>query len=177
MMKKINLVYALLVILAACGGKSTPSTRISGEIKGLGNDTLYLFGADPLYDRMDTLPVKEGKFSADLSVDTLVTAYLLFSDGNRYPIFVGKGDNILVKGNAGDLTSIEVTGNTANDEFTTFQKDLKGLGNPRKGHCKKKRRHSSQPTRRRWSASICSNNISSRPRNPTCTASNASSAE
>lgn len=130
MMKKINLVYALLVILAACGGKSTPSTRISGEIKGLGNDTLYLFGADPLYDRMDTLPVKEGKFSADLSVDTLVTAYLLFGDGNRYPIFVGKGDNILVKGNAGDLTSIEVTGNTANDEFTTFQKDLKGLGKP-----------------------------------------------
>lgn len=129
-MKKISLVYTLLVILAACGGKPTQSTSLSGEIKGLGNDTLYLYGADPLYDRMDTLLVKNGKFSADLSVDTLVTTYLLFSDGNTYPIFVGKGDNILVKGNAGDLTSMEATGNTTNDEFTAFQKDLKGLGKP-----------------------------------------------
>lgn len=129
-MKKINLVYTLLFILAACGGKPTVTTSISGEIKGLGNDTLYLFGADPIYDGMDTLPVKEGKFSAELSVDTLVTAYLLFDDGTRYPIFIGKGNSILIKGNVSDPTLLEVTGNTANDELTAYQKDLKGLGKP-----------------------------------------------
>lgn len=129
-MKKINLVYTLLFILAACGGKPTVTTSISGEIKGLGNDTLYLFGADPIYDGMDTLPVKEGKFSTELSVDTLVTAYLLFDDGTRYPIFIGKGNSILIKGNVSDPTLLEVTGNTANDELTAYQKDLKGLGKP-----------------------------------------------
>ena len=129
-MKKINLVYTLLFILAACGGKPTVTTSISGEIKGLGNDTLYLFGADPIYDGMDTLPVKEGKFSAELSVDTLVTAYLLFDDGTRYPIFIGKGNSILIKGNVSAPTLLEVTGNTANDELTAYQKDLKGLGKP-----------------------------------------------
>lgn len=54
-MKNVCLLYLLLIGLSACGGKKTDSISLSGEIKGLGNDTIYLYGADRMHDRMDTL--------------------------------------------------------------------------------------------------------------------------
>ena len=129
-MKNIYLAYFLIIMLSACGGKSSDTVSLSGEIKGLGNDTLYIYGADEMYDRMDTLPVENGKFSKTLSPDTLVAAWLLFSDGSRYPFFMDKGDKIHIKGSAAELNSMEITGNTYNEELTAFRKELKGLGKP-----------------------------------------------
>ena len=99
------------------------------EIKGL-EIHLYIYGADEMYDRMDTLPVENGKFSKTLSPDTLVAAWLLFSDGSRYPFFMDKGDKIHIKGSAAELNSMEITGNPHNEELTAFRKELKGLGKP-----------------------------------------------
>ena len=45
-MKKACLLYLLLIGLSACGGKKTDAVSLNGEIKGLGSDTLYLYGAD-----------------------------------------------------------------------------------------------------------------------------------
>lgn len=129
-MKNIYLAYFLIIMLSACGGKSSDTVSLSGEIKSLGNDTLYIYGADEMYDRMDTLPVENGKFSKTLSPDTLVAAWLLFSDGSRYPFFMDKGDKIHIKGSAAELNSMEITGNPHNEELTAFQKELKGLGKP-----------------------------------------------
>lgn len=129
-MKNIYLLYFLLAVLSACGGKETNSVSLNGEIKGLGADTLYIYGTDKLYNRMDTLIVKDDKFSATLSTDTLVSTWLQFSDGTEHPLYLNKGDEIHIKGSASDLASLEITGNTPNEEFTAFQKDLKGLGKP-----------------------------------------------
>ena len=62
----------------------------------MGNDTIYLYGADRMHDRMDTLIAEKDKFSATLSADTLVTTILLFSDGTEYPLFLNKGNKIVV---------------------------------------------------------------------------------
>ena len=129
-MKNIYLAYFLIIMLSACGGKSSDTVSLSGEIKGLGNDTLYIYGADEMYDRMDTLPVENGKFAKTLSPDTLVAAWLLFSDGSRYPFYMDKGDKIHIKGSAAELNSMEITGNPHNEELTAFRKELKGLGKP-----------------------------------------------
>ena len=129
-MKKIYLAYLLLIILSACGSKNTNSVHLSGEIKGLGNDTLYIYGTDKFYNRMDTLLVKNDKFSATLTTDTLASTWLQFSDGTEYPLYLDKGDNIKIKGSAAELTSLEITGNILNEELTAFQKELKGLSTP-----------------------------------------------
>ena len=126
-MKKIYLAYLLLIILSACGDKNTNSVHLSGEIKGLGNDTLYIYGTDKFYNRMDTLLVKDDKFSVTLSTDTLASAWLLFSVGTEYPLYLNKGNKIKIKGSASDITSLEITGNVFNEELTAFQKELKGL--------------------------------------------------
>ena len=54
-MRKTYLAYLLLCLLSACGNKEKNIVRLSGEIKGLGTDTLYLYGMDGMYDRMDRI--------------------------------------------------------------------------------------------------------------------------
>ncbi len=129
-MKNVCLLYLLLIGLSACGGKKTDSISLSGEIKGLGNDTIYLYGADRMHDRMDTLIAEKDKFSATLSADTLVTTILLFSDGTEYPLFLNKGNQIQIKGSMAELSSLQISGNAPNKELTDFNQELKGLGTP-----------------------------------------------
>lgn len=129
-MKKLCLLYLLCIVLSACGGKDPDSIRLSGEIKGLADDTLYIYGADRYYDRMDTLPVKNDKFSATLAADTLVNAILLFPDGTEHPLFLNKGNKIHIKGSMAEIASLQINGNTPNEELSRFNQDLKGLGTP-----------------------------------------------
>lgn len=126
-MKKLHFAYLLLLLLAACGGKGKDLVRLEGEIKGLGDDTLYLYGADRLYGRMDTLPVKGGRFSARLEVDTLVAVRLLFADGTEYPLFMDKGDRLRMKGSSEDLSALEVSGNQPNEELTAFLREVRDM--------------------------------------------------
>lgn len=125
-MKRIRLAYLpLIALLSACGGKDRHTAFLSGEIKGLGTDTLYIYGMDRLYDRMDTLYVRNDKFSANLSPDTLVGTWLLFGNGTEYPLFLDKGDRIEIKGDTAALTTLRIKGNEPNEELTAFLKELK----------------------------------------------------
>lgn len=92
--------------------------------------TPYIYGADEMYDHMDTLLVENGKFSKILSPDTLVAAWLLFSDGTQYPFFMDKGNRIQINGSAAELNNLEIKGNIPNEELSSFQKELRGLGKP-----------------------------------------------
>lgn len=129
-MKKIYLLCLLVMGLSACGGEKTDLISLSGEIKGLGNDTIYLYGADRMHDRMDTLVAQNDKFSTTLSVDTLVSAFLLFGNGTEYPLFLDKGNHIEIKGSMAELATLQIGGNTFNKELTDFNQALKGLGTP-----------------------------------------------
>lgn len=129
-----------MILLSACGSKQTNEVSLSGEIEGLGNDTLYLYGTDYLYDRMDTIVVKEGKFSAILTVDTLVAVYLQFANGAERPLYLNKGDVIKIKGLAAEPDFLEVTGSIPNEELTAFNEDLKGLGKPSENALREKAR-------------------------------------
>ena len=129
-MKKTGLAYLLLLLLlTACGSEQTGNVRISGEIEGLGDDTLYLYGTDSWYDRMDTLVVKKNKITASLSVDTLVAVWLRFSDGTDYPLFLKQGDRIRIEVEASELADLQVSGSQPNEELTAFHQHLKTLGN------------------------------------------------
>ena len=79
---KKNILTAILPLLAllpaACSKESPKAVSIGGEIEGLGNDTLYIYGADKLYDHTDTLVTQNGKFTATLQTDTLAATWLLF---------------------------------------------------------------------------------------------------
>ena len=98
---------------------------MEGEIKGLTNDTLYLYGTDALYDRIDTIYAEKGKFSYNLNIDstvidTLTTAVLLINGHVEYPVFLDKGNQITIKGNIDDLSYQDINGNEPNTSLSLF---------------------------------------------------------
>lgn len=122
----------MALLLAACGSKPTgKAARLSGKIEGLGNDTIYVIGMDRLFDRTDTLVVKNDKFSDTLSIDTLSGVYLLFSDGTEYPLYADCRQHINLSGSTSNLHTLKVTGNVYNEEQTAFQLSLDSLGTTR----------------------------------------------
>lgn len=121
----------ILIIICLCGcGKSSKKTSITGEIKGLGTDTLYLYGMDESFDRIDTIFANGDKFSYTTSIDTITSVYLLIDNQIEYPIFLDKGNQIKIKGNIDHLEFLDINGNKYNEEFTAFQKELGSLNNP-----------------------------------------------
>ena len=125
-MKKSYLAYLFPLVLAACSSRPVTTVNVSGEIKGMGTDTIYIYGTDRYFDRMDTLLVKDDKFSGTFSVDTLVATRMLFSDGTEYPLYMDKGDNIKIIGSLAELSALEITGNLPNEELTAFRKEQVG---------------------------------------------------
>ena len=130
-MKKIYLaVFTMALLLAACGGKKTENVRLSGTIQGMADDTIYLYGTDRYYNRLDTIFVKQGKFVKDIEVDTLVSAWLQFGNGMEYPLYMDKADQIEISGSASKPGLLAVKGNPANEELTRFHQELFGKGLP-----------------------------------------------
>lgn len=130
-MKKIYLaVFTMALLLAACGDKKSENVRLSGTLQGMADDTIYLYGTDRYYNRLDTIFVKQGKFVKDIEVDTLVSAWLQFGNGMEYPLYMDKADQIEISGSASKPGLLAVKGNPANEELTRFHQELFGKGLP-----------------------------------------------
>lgn len=128
-MKKSSILILIALCLSGCS-KQTNEVSLSGEIKGLGTDTLYLYGMDELRDTIDIIYTENGKFSTKLTVDTITSAYLLIGNRTEYPIFLDKGNKIKIKGDMSNPEILEINGNIYNEEFTAFQSELNGLAAP-----------------------------------------------
>ena len=59
------------LLLTSCSGNKQQMCRLSGELTGITDDTLLLWGTDRLYQRIDTILVKGGKFDVRIPLDTL----------------------------------------------------------------------------------------------------------
>lgn len=128
-MKKSSILILIAICLLGCS-KQTNEVSLSGEIKGLGTDTLYLYGMDELRDTIDVIYTENGKFSTKLTVDTITSAFLLIGNRTEYPIFLDKGNKIKIKGDMSNPEILEINGNIYNEEFTAFQSELNGLAAP-----------------------------------------------
>jgi hypothetical protein len=115
---------ALVFILVACGKTQPAGVQIAGEIAGLDSATIYLYGIDEAFDGIDTIVVRQGKFSHYVDVDTAVTTFLLFADGTEYPLFIDGKNRITVQGDTANLASLTVTGNIHNDDLTAVNAQL-----------------------------------------------------
>ena len=102
------LLCLLLTLLTGCRHQNPDVCTLSGEITGLGDDTLLLWGADHLYPHIDTIPAVGGKFQATLPIDTLAETVLYTPDGRQHPLYLERGTQLTITGSLGD--SLLVTG-------------------------------------------------------------------
>ena len=101
---------------------------LEGDIKGLDDSIVSLYGIFNDPDSIVELPVKQGKFSCSLPLDTITPLFLLLNDEKReYPIFADKGLYIQIKGDATNLDSVSIIGGVAQDEFTAFTRSITPL--------------------------------------------------
>ena len=119
-MKKSSILILIIICLCSCG-KSSKKVSITGEIKGLGTDTLYLYGMDESFDRIDTIFAKNDKFSYTASIDTITSAFLLIDNQTEYPIFLDKGNQIKIKGDTINLNFLTISGNIVHLTPISFQ--------------------------------------------------------
>lgn len=99
--------------------------EIKGEIKGLGNDTIFLYGDDEYADFIEPIAVVNDKFSFLTNIDTtIVQSRLFINDENLYPIYLERGKSILIKGDTASLQRLDVKGTSLNEALTAFHETL-----------------------------------------------------
>lgn len=132
-MKRYTLLLLVVLCMGGCKKGNTNKTSITGEIEGLTTDTLFLYGADGWYDRIDTIVAVDGKFSHEVELDTTSYAVLSMNKQEVYPLFLEKGSDVHLSGTAQDITRLSVVGGALNAEYEAFKKELQALGKPSDG--------------------------------------------
>lgn len=118
-MKKVIFLLSLFVFFSC--KKEMDQSRIQGVIDGLTTDTIYLYGIEDLYDRVDTVFLEEGKFSVNLPIDTLTLLRMVVRDSLEYPLFIDHKEVLKLTGSVSERLDLKVESrNSLNRDYSTF---------------------------------------------------------
>lgn len=137
---KRNLIPLIVLFICLTGCKNNPKEVIlTGEIKGLGNDSIYIYGNDEFSDFIDVIYTEDGKFTYTTTIDTtLIQAMLLINGQESYPIYLGQGEKIKIKGESSSPGFLEIKGNKLNEELTEYNRSIQNLEEQSDGILKQK---------------------------------------
>ncbi len=122
-MKNLFIVLLAAMVFVGCRHEAETSL-VEGNIKGLANDTVYIYSIDGSYEQVDTIVAEKGRFSYTTAKDTLTANLLLFADGTEFPLFIGKKEHIKIEGDTAALHRLQVEGGTANADYARYLEAL-----------------------------------------------------
>ncbi|KAA6327078.1 Thiol-disulfide oxidoreductase ResA [termite gut metagenome] len=127
-MRKYFLLLFVVICLFGCNNNKTECVSITGNIKGLGDDTIYVYGVDEFFNFMDTIYVKDDKFAYTIQADTTDQIILLLNNRHIiYPVFFDKEGKITIEGDTSHLEMPIIMGNPANENLTVFLQKLENI--------------------------------------------------
>lgn len=128
-MKKIFLPFFVGILLTVCSCQRGKNLfTLTGNIEGLGDTVVMLYGLFSIPDSVIEIPVKNGEFSCQLPLDTITPMYLLLESSRmEYPIFADKGVDIRVEGDTAQLQNLNITGGKAQEEYNAFRDSIRHL--------------------------------------------------
>ena len=112
--------FTFTFFLSSCGVDSG-TFRIDGELNGINQGEFYVYSPDGGIRRLDTIAVKNGHFTYEISLDTTALFMLVFPNFSEMPIFGGSGVKAEINGDASHLKEIEVKGSKTNEQMTAFR--------------------------------------------------------
>ena len=118
-MRQLLYIGFLLLCLCSCKDKETLFV-LGGNIKSLTHDTLYIYGADGLYDQLDTVVVHEGRFKYTAAVDTVTPLWILFPNNHRELLFADKASITIMLGDTAAAGHIRVVGSEQDALLRSF---------------------------------------------------------
>ena len=111
--------FFLLLCLCSCKDKANTFV-LEGNVGRLAHDILYVYGADALYERIDTVVAKEGVFRYTATVDTVTPMWVLFPNMHREMVFADKGLTATMQGDTAAAGHISIVGGEQNALLSRF---------------------------------------------------------
>lgn len=119
-----SLFSIILCLTTACNNEKN-TFHLKGDIVGLKDSVVHLYGIFFTPDSFIQVPVENGKFSHDMLLDTITPLYLHINSLNReYPIFADKATTIHIEG---DTANLYISGNEAQEIYNQFADSVKHL--------------------------------------------------
>ena len=114
-----------ILLLLSCTGHPD-EVRLEGEFANIEQGEFLIYSTDEALDRLDTLRIQDGRFSYRLSANQPATLRILYPNLSELVVFASPGADISIKGDAQNLSEVEVSGTEDNECFTEFRKETLG---------------------------------------------------
>lgn len=116
-----RLLSLMIILLCLCSCKDKANTFVlEGHIESLAHDTLYIYGADALYEEVDTVVTRDGTFRYITTLDTVVPMWILFPNMHRELVFADKGLTATMQGDTAAARHIHILGGEQNALLQEF---------------------------------------------------------
>jgi hypothetical protein len=116
---------SLLFAILSCTGHPK-EVRLEGEFEHLEQGIFWIYSTDEALDRLDTLHIQDGTFSYRLPALETATLHILYPNKSELVVFGNPGADIVIKGDAQNLSEVEVSGSEDNECYTEFRKEING---------------------------------------------------
>ena len=114
------------LLLVSCGNDGNHFT-IDGEIEGMESGELYIYNLESSTANIDTIPLRDGEFFYESTVDEPTAYTLVFPNAVEQVIFAEAGLAMKYKASANDLKNYTVNGGSDNKLMNGFRKKVKKL--------------------------------------------------
>ncbi len=109
-----------IYLLCSCGVDSG-KFRIEGRLRNMNVGEFWVYSPDGGIDGIDTIPVREGRFSYETDLRNPATFVVIFPNYSEIPVFGESAKGVTIKGDASHLKELVVKGTEANEEMTKLR--------------------------------------------------------
>lgn len=123
------LLLTTMLLLASCGAESG-KFRLEGRLRNMNQGEFWVFSPDGAIDGIDTIKVRDGRFSYEIPLLSEATLIVVFPNYSEQPVFAKSGKKVSIKGDATHLKEMIIQGSDENEDMTTLRMELNDLTPP-----------------------------------------------
>ena len=115
--------------MVACGTESG-KFRLEGRLRNINQGEFWVYSLDGGLIGIDTIPVRNGRFSYEMDLYDQSTLMLVFPNYSEQPIFAKSGATVSIKGDATHMKEMIIEGTSDNEDMTMLRMELNDLTPP-----------------------------------------------
>ena len=119
-MKRLLVGFAIATLLLSCGPEGD-KFRLSGRLRNINQGDFLVYSPDGGLVGVDTIKVRDGRFSYEREVRNVVTLMIVFPNFSEQAVFAAPGEEVEIKGDATHLREMTIKGTEENDELTKLR--------------------------------------------------------
>jgi hypothetical protein len=115
--------------MVACGTESG-KFRLEGRLRNINQGEFWVYSLDGGMVGIDTIPVRNGRFSYEMELYDRTTLMLVFPNYSEQPVFAKSGATVSIKGDATHMKEMIIEGTSDNEDMTMLRMELNDLTPP-----------------------------------------------